>query len=61
MSEWLDLLGAFRSPTGVFGRTFCSARHPNADGVWCRRQPHHDGDHAAYVFSIRTPESWPQP
>jgi hypothetical protein len=27
--------------------------------VPCTRLADHDGDHAGYVFSIRTPETWP--
>jgi hypothetical protein len=26
--------------------------------VFCRRIGHHNGDHAAYTFSIREPERW---
>jgi hypothetical protein len=25
---------------------------------WCRRRKSHDGAHAAFVFSIITPETW---
>ncbi len=27
----------------------------------CARLAGHDGDHAGWLFSIRTPERWPQP
>jgi hypothetical protein len=33
--------------------------HPLGGPVQCRRLPGHFGDHAAYVFSIRNPETWP--
>jgi hypothetical protein len=33
--------------------------HPLGGPVQCRCLPGHSGDHAAYVFSIRTPETWP--
>ena len=31
----------------------------DAPTVFCRRRDGHDGDHAAFVFSIRTPDHWP--
>jgi hypothetical protein len=31
----------------------------DAPYVFCRRIGRHDGDHAAYTFSIREPERWP--
>jgi hypothetical protein len=33
--------------------------HPLGGPLQCRRLPGHSGGHAAYVFSIRTPETWP--
>lgn len=58
----------YRRAGGVDGRTFCGAPHPdnpdpeaepdNFDYHWCRRLPHTDGDHAAFVHSIKTPERW---
>lgn len=46
-------------PDNVFGRDFCSVMHPTEEGVYCRRQPGHPGDHAAFVHKITEPESWP--
>ena len=31
----------------------------NVPYVFCRRIGHHHSDHAAYTFSIREPERWP--
>jgi len=45
-------------PDNIFGSHFCSSPHPTASGVYCRRQPEHEGDHAAYVHKISQPESW---
>lgn len=55
----IDILAAYRRRSGVFGAAFCSAPHPDAPGVWCRRQLGHPGDHSAFIFKISTPESWP--
>jgi len=55
----IDPFGAYRRPGGVYGTHYCSAPHPTADGVYCRRQPGHDGDHAAYTFSMLHPDRWP--
>lgn len=46
-------------PDNIFGSRFCSSPHPSAPHVYCRRQPGHPGDHAAYVHKISQPESWP--
>ena len=47
-------------PGGMIAKAYCSAPHPDHPmAVWCRRQPGHPGDHAAYVFSISRPEYWP--
>jgi hypothetical protein len=43
---------------GLYGRFYCSAAHHTRNDVWCRRQPGHDGDHAAFVFLISKPEYW---
>lgn len=43
---------------GVLSNGFCSEPHPDEQYVWCRRQPGHTGQHAAFVFSIRTPTAW---
>lgn len=48
-------------PGGVQGKSFCSSPHPTDQYVWCRRQPGHDGDCAAYAFSIIEPDTWPNP
>jgi hypothetical protein len=54
---------AFINPPngGFLGWHFCALKHPVKEDVWCRMPPEHDGDCAAYVFSIREPESWPRP
>ena len=68
MAEYEDMR-KYTKPGGVDVRNSCSAPHPEnpddpndtaAEWVWCRRRPGHDGDHAAYVFSVITPEYWPQ-
>lgn len=43
---------------GRLGRGMCSAPHPERDDVWCRRLPHAEGKHRAFVHSIRIPEEW---
>ena len=58
-----------RRPGGFQGKGFCGVAHPDnppvdtpedAEFVFCRRQPHHDGsDHSAFKFSISVPETWP--
>lgn len=63
-------LDVYRRPGGFLGDKFCGAPHPdnpdpetepeNFDFYFCRRLPHHDGsDHAAFVRSISTPDTWP--
>lgn len=47
-----------KRPGGAFGQDFCSARHPTDEEAFCRRHKHDDGDHSAFVFSIREPERW---
>lgn len=47
-------------PDNFMGSSFCSSKHPSKEFVYCRRQKKHPGDHAAYVFSITEPESWPR-
>lgn len=60
----------YRHNGGFMGKAFCSVAHPdNPDPataepddefVFCRRLPHHDGsDHAAFIHSIKVPETWP--
>lgn len=62
----------YRRPGGAGGlgrgRVFCCVAHPDnpspdvdPDGefVFCRRLVGHEGDHAAFAFSISVPESWP--
>lgn len=44
----------------------CKAAHPTAEEVFCTRLKDHNDRHAAYVFSMRQPETWddsdmPQP
>jgi hypothetical protein len=42
-------------------KAFCAAPHPTAPpgaDTWCTRRPGHDGEHAAFTFSISTPETW---
>ena len=60
---------AYRAPGGFHGKLFCGVAHPDnppvdteedAEFVFCRRLPHHDGsDHAAFKFLISVPETWP--
>lgn len=49
----------FKRPGGVDARIFCSHPHPTDQFAWCRRQPGHPGEHAAFTFSIKHPETWP--
>lgn len=60
----------YQAAGGFQGKGFCGVSHPdNPDPetagedhefFFCRRLPHHDGsDHAAFTFSIKTPETWP--
>ena len=37
---------------------FCGSPHPTK-AFTCRRLVGHCGDHNAYTFSVRTPETWP--
>lgn len=46
-------------PDNPFRNTFCSQRHPTNPDVYCRRMPNHPDDHAAFIHSITTPQSWP--
>ena len=55
-------------PNNPYGAAFCSSPHPDhrftdEDGntlpsVFCRRQPGHDGAHAAFIHKISEPEHW---
>jgi hypothetical protein len=54
-------LNPVRREGGVWGEIFCSKPHPTRPDVWCRRQPHHSGDCAAFTFKISQPEHWPAP
>ncbi len=43
-------------------QVFCSAPKPPREGdppdVFCRRAPNHEGYHAAFTHSIKTPTLW---
>jgi hypothetical protein len=43
---------------GIGPGLFCGAPHPDRAAVSCRRIDGHDGEHAAFVFSVITPETW---
>jgi hypothetical protein len=42
------------------GRIFCGSAHPSDIYTWCRRLRGHDGDCAAFQFSISVPDVWPR-
>jgi len=37
----------------------CGSKNPAVSNLSCRKLKDHDGDHAAYMFSIVTPSEWP--
>jgi hypothetical protein len=53
--------GGFDFRIGGSKPIFCGSPHPEDRFVWCRRFKRHDGDCAAFRFSISVPETWPRP